>query len=151
MLNWSDFSRQHHDFSARVARCFTRTPHHVLATVRPDGSPRVSGINIFFNGDDMWFGAMSDSQKVRDLDNDPRCAVHSAPLSETLDGGDGRVSGLAVPLSYADVARWNPDTPEDGRYFALRVSRVSLVTVVGKKLVVEMWDTTHGLRIVERL
>lgn len=151
MLNWSDFARHHNDFSTRVAHCFLRTPHHVLATVRRDGSPRVSGINVFFDGDVMWFGAMSGSQKVRDLDKDPRCAVHSAPLSETLDGGDARINGFAMPLTRDVVAHWRPDSPSDGHYYAVRLSHVSLVTVVGEKLVVEMWDTSHGLRIVERL
>lgn len=151
MIKWAQLETNYPEFASRVATCFLAHSHHVLASLHADGSPRVSGINIFFNDGEMWFGSMKGSQKTRDLLRDPRCAVHSAPLSETLENGDVKANGVACQLSPDQVMLWQPESPPGGDYFALRLTRVSLVTVRDEKLVIEMWDTSHGLRIVERL
>jgi hypothetical protein len=151
MIKWAELETNYPDFSSRVAIRFLAHRHHVLASLRPDGSPRVSGINLFFNDGEMWFGSMTGSQKTRDLLRDPRCAVHSAPLSETLESGDVKINGVASRLSREQALLWQPGSPHDGDYFALLLTHVSLVTVRNEKLVIEMWDTSHGLRIVERL
>lgn len=148
---WSEFQGSQPEFSSRVEACLRRHPHHVMATLRRDGSPRVSGINVFINDGVLWCGSMANSRKVSDLDRDSRMALHSAPLSETLVGGDARITGVAKQLSPSLVMKWRPESPEDGRYFEILLNEVSLVTVADEKLVIEMWDTSHQLRIVERI
>lgn len=151
MITWGELETNYPEFAARVATRFLAHSHHVLASLRTDGSPRMSGINIFFNDGEMWFGSMKGSLKTQDLLRDPRCAVHSAPLSETLESGDVKINGTACELRREQALIWQPESPNDGDYFALRLAHVSLVTVRDEKLVIEMWDTSRGLRIVERL
>jgi Pyridoxamine 5'-phosphate oxidase len=50
----------------------------LLATLRRDGSPRISPIEPFFAEGQLLFGAMAWTRKARDLDRDPRCTLHSA-------------------------------------------------------------------------
>lgn len=151
MLRWSEFEAKHPDFALQVAACFLNHHHHVLASLRDDGTPRVSGINVFIHQGEMWFGSMRGSRKTGDLLRDSRCALHSAPLSENLEGGDAKISGVALQISADQALQWRPDSPPNDIYFVLRLKEVSRVTVSGEKLVIEVWDTTRGLRIVERL
>ena len=150
MANWADIELVVPDLAQRIQDRFEGHPHHVLGTLDAAGAPRLSGINVFFNDGVLWFGSMPHARKATDLSRDPRLSLHSAPLSENLDGGDGRVSGVAVPLSAATVARWRPESPADGEFFSVDVQSVHLVEVVDEQLVVTMWDTRHGLRIVKR-
>ena len=48
-----------------------------MATLRRDGSPRISGIECEFEDGELWFGSMSGAVKARDLQRDPRFALHS--------------------------------------------------------------------------
>jgi Pyridoxamine 5'-phosphate oxidase len=150
MTPWAEFCRQSPDLADRIQACFERHPHHVLGTLNAAGAPRLSGINVFFNDGVLWFGSMPSAQKVRDIERDERIAVHSAPLSETLDGGDARVSGHAVRLDARRVRGWRPETPGDGIFFEITIERVHLVEVDNEELVVTMWDSSRGVRIVKR-
>jgi hypothetical protein len=150
MANWADIELAEPHLARRLRGRFESHPHHVLGTLDASGAPRLSGINVFFNEGILWFGSMPHARKAIDLSRDPRLSLHTATLSETLDGGDGRVSGVAVPISSATVARWRPESPTEGVFFSVDVLSVHLVEVVDNQLVVTMWDTRHGLRIVKR-
>lgn len=114
------------------------------------GAPRLSGINVFFNEGVLWFGSMPGARKVHDIHRDPRISLYSAPLREDMEGGDASVSGVAKPLDGKRVMQWKPENPSDGEFFHIDVTRLHLVEVVGEQLVITMWDTDNGLRIVKR-
>lgn len=114
------------------------------------GAPRLSGINVFFNEGVLWFGSMPGARKVHDIRRDPRISLYSAPLREDMEGGDVSVSGVAKPLDGNRVMQWKPENPSDGEFFHIDVTRLHLVEVVGEQLVITMWDTDNGLRIVNR-
>ena len=61
----------------RVRAAFDAHAHKVLATLRADGSPRVSGIEMQFVAGEPWLAGMPDSVKFADLRRDPRFALHS--------------------------------------------------------------------------
>lgn len=150
VVGWQEFNGAAPALAPKVAACFSRHPHHVLGTVDSSGGPRLSGVNVFVNDGVMWFGCMPGSLKSADISRDPRVALHSAPLSETLEGGDARVTGTAHRLDPLRVHAWRPDTPSDGEFFEVSVERVHLVEVDGEELVVTMWDNPRGVRIVRR-
>lgn len=150
MTPWTGFSGSAPDLAGKVRACFERHPHHVLGTIDAHGAPRLSGINVFFDDGVLWFGSMANALKIRDIERDPRVSIHSAPLSETLDGGDARVSGRAVRLEPSRVLAWRPETPTDGAFFEVEIEHAHLVEVVSGELVVTVWDTAHGVRIVRR-
>ena len=150
MMEWGQIEATVPELAARVRARFESHPHHVLGTLTASGAPRLSGINVFFNDGVLWFGSMHGALKARDLSRDARLSLHSATLSKDLNGGDARVSGVAVPLDGHRVSDWQPESPGDGEYFSVVVDHMHVVDVVGEELVITMWDTRRGLRIVNR-
>ena len=150
MANWSVLESEAPVLAVKIRARFEGHAHHVLGTLDSAGAPRLSGINVFFNEGEMWFGSMTGARKVADINRDPRIAVHSATLSEEMAGGDARVSGVAVSLDPQRAARWRPENPAEGNFFSVEIRKVHLVEVAGDELVISMWDTEQGLRIVHR-
>ena len=150
MATWDSITAEAPLLAVQVLARFTGHPHHILGTIELNGAPRLSGINLMWDDGVVWFGCMSDSRKVVDIHRDSRIALHSAPLSAELDGGDARISGRALPLESSRVLAWRPETPSGGVFFQVDIEKVHLVEVEGKDLKVSMWDTESGLRIVNR-
>src|ERR687883_1376464 len=96
MADWSTVSAQVPELAARVRARFEATGLGLLATLRRDGSPRISGIEPLFTDDELWLGMMPDSRKATDLLRDPRFALHSATVDKQVTEGDARLSGEAV-------------------------------------------------------
>lgn len=150
MASWSEFEDEAPDLARSVRARFENHPHHVLGTISRSGAPRLSGINVFFNDGQMWFGSMPGARKVDDLDRDRRVSIHSATLSEDLAGGDARVSGEVRDLDISLARKWRPANPDGGRFFSVEIRRAHLVEVRGEDLIVTMWDESSGLRSVVR-
>jgi len=86
MARWREVAESAPEFAARVRESFESHKHKTIATLRKDGSPRVSGIEAYVVGDELWFGSMPGALKARDLRRDPRFALHGPPV--LLDGAD---------------------------------------------------------------
>src|SRR5260370_25281233 len=89
------------EFGDRVGRVFDSHRHKVLATLRTDGSPRVSGIEVEFADGEVLMGMMPGSVKAQDLPRDPRLALHAASEDPPLDDptrwlGDAKIAGRAI-------------------------------------------------------
>jgi hypothetical protein len=150
MAKWSFFESEAPDLAAKIRSRFEGHPHHILGTLDSTGAPRLSGINVFFNEGVVWFGSMPSALKSLDIKRDPRVSLHSATLSEELDGGDARLSGLALVLDAETAGAWRAENPSDGEFFQIDVQKAHIVEVVQEQLVITMWDTANGLRIVQR-
>ena len=86
------------ELALAVRARFEATKHHVLATLRSDGAPRVSGTEVIIGGDVLALGSMWRAVKALDLRRDGRFALHSNPGDGSMEGGDAKVSGTAVEL-----------------------------------------------------
>jgi general stress protein 26 len=150
MAQWSHFESENPELARKVRLRFESHAHHILGTIDASGAPRLSGLNVFFNDGEVWFGSMSGARKVADMKRDPRISLHSATLSEQLEGGDARISGFARVLDAQRAALWRPENPTAGEFFTIDIRKVHLVEVSGEQLRVSMWDTERGLRIVHR-
>ena len=142
MATWTEFSTEAPEFSAAIAARFSARKHHVLATLRADGSPRVSGTEVQFTDGALRIGSMPGARKARDLQRDPRYALHANPSDETMTEGDAKVSGTAREVTGADLDAIVADYPEetrDAHVFDLDVDEAVLVTVAGDLLHVDLW------------
>src|SRR4051794_41762525 len=89
MVSWRDVEREAPELVARVGEAFARGKHATMATLRADGSPRISGTEVDFTHDgQLRLGSMAGAVKARDLLRDPRGAVHSPTGDPGEDGAD---------------------------------------------------------------
>jgi hypothetical protein len=139
-------SRRSRSSRAGCGRCSTRK---TIATVRADGSPRISGIEAEFEDRELVFGSMPNARKGDDLRRDPRFALHSATV-DPIDGkpeqwpGEAKIYGRAIPRE--------PIPGVEGEQFRADITEVvhTHLNEQGTMLVIEWWTPTHGLRRVER-
>jgi hypothetical protein len=93
MATWSEVTAAAPELAQRARELFEANKHLTLATLRTDGSPRISGIECRFIDGDLWFGSMPDAVKARDLQRDPRFALHSGTGDANQWKGDAKVAG----------------------------------------------------------
>jgi hypothetical protein len=150
MTAWHEVERAEPGFAQRVRELFDAHRHKTIATLRADGSPRISGIEASFEEGELSFGSMPKARKGADLHRDPRFALHSATVdpvegSEAHWPGEAKISGRAV---HAGSTTNGPE----GDLFHADIADV-VHTHLNEKatmLVVEWWTPAHGLRRVER-
>jgi Pyridoxamine 5'-phosphate oxidase len=150
MAKWKDVEHEEPDFAARVRALFDARKHKTLATLRADGSPRISGIEVEFNDGELTFGSMPDARKGTDLVRDPRFALHG-PTVDPPKGhpsgwpGEAKVAGRAVL-----VGDLEGETP--GQLFRAELDEVVLtrLTDAGDRLLIEVWRPGVPLRRIER-
>ncbi|MGE7388338.1 pyridoxamine 5'-phosphate oxidase family protein [Streptomyces sp. NPDC004126] len=152
--NWAAFEKAEPEFAAAVRARFAKFPHHVLATLRKDGSPRVCGLNVDFRGGELWLGMMAGSMKARDLQRDPRFALHTNPgEGMAMPEGDVRISGRAVEIvDPPELHRYaeETDSPHPFHLFHADLTEVVRTTVDGEELVIHTWTPAHGTHTLRR-
>lgn len=149
MAAW-EVERVETEFAERVRTLFDAHRHKTIATVRADGSPRISGIEAVFEDGELTFGSMPNARKGADLRRDPRFALHSATIdpvegSEADWPGEAKVSGRAIAVEQSTKG-------PDGDLFQADISEVVHTHLDEKAalLLIEWWTPTGGLRRVER-
>ena len=153
MTTYDDFAQQAPELAAAVRARFEAERHHVLATLRADGSPRVSGTEVGFRLGQLFLGSMPDARKARDLQRDPRCALHAHTGDGTMAGGDAKVAGRALEVTdEPTLAAFRGDEQPAGPYhlFLLDLAEVVLTTVADDQLVVELWRPGEPVRTTRR-
>jgi hypothetical protein len=146
MASWRELERDAPEFGARVQRAFSAGTNKVLATLRADGSPRVSGSELAFEGGEVTLGMMPHSRKLDDVLRDGRVAIHSPtiePPEGSLGDGDAKLAGMLREIQPSEGAI-------PGTYFALDIREAVITWVERDLLVVESWHPGRGVTRVER-
>jgi hypothetical protein len=141
MASWSEVEAEAPELAARAKWIFDAHIHKTIATLRRDGSPRISGIELEFRDGDAWIGSMRKAVKALDLQRDPRFALHSASGDPPEWEADAKIAGRAEEVT----------NPEHHR-FRLDISEL-VVTGLNEardKLVIESWHQGRGLGRMER-
>jgi hypothetical protein len=150
MTAWQDVEKLEPEFAQRVRALFDAHRHKTIATMRADGAPRISGIEVAFEDGELVFGSMPNARKSADLRRDPRFALHSATI-DPVDGaeaqwpGEAKISGRAVAVGPVTEG-------PDGDRFRADISEVVHTHLNEKatRLVIEWWTPAKGLRKIER-
>lgn len=146
MTSWSDVELAAPDLAQRVRILFDAHRHKTIATLRADGSPRISGIEAAFADGELTFGSMPSARKGADLVRDPRFALHSATV-DPVDGAEAQWPGEAKIAGRAVL------TGTDGAdSFRADITEVVLTHLdeQATRLVVEWWTPQRGLQRAER-
>jgi hypothetical protein len=147
MPAWNQIEQAEPRFAARIQLILDAHIHKTMATLRRDGSPRISGTEVTFKDGELWLGGKSASRKAQDLLRDGRVAIHSAPLDPEMVEGDVKLSARAIPVTdAAALARTFEVRPPGAVFFRLDIDEVVLTRVVSNQLEVEMWTPADGLR-----
>jgi hypothetical protein len=153
--SWKVIEKAEPEFAARVRSLMEAGRHKTIATLRADGSPRISGIECEFTDGDLRFGSMTGARKGADLGRDPRFALHGPSFHPQVgkEGdwpGEAKVAGRA--LLVGPVASDGDNDETDGETFAADITEVVITALnaTATKLVVETWTPDRGLQRVER-
>jgi hypothetical protein len=150
MTTWQDVEAAAPELARRVRSLFDAHKHKTIATLRADGSPRISGIETEFADGELTFGSMPRARKGADLRRDPRCALHSATV-DPVEGAEAQWPGEAKIAGRAIAAGPITEGP-DGDAFRLDISEVvhTHLDPEATMLVVDWWTPGAGLRTVAR-
>src|ERR1051326_5440043 len=150
MTAWRDFEEAAPDFARRVRALFDAHKHKTIATLRADGSPRISGIEAAIEDGELVFGSMMNARKGADLHRDPRFALHSATV-DPVEGAEAQWPGEAKISGRAIAAGPVTEGP-DGDRFRADIAEVvhTHLNPEATMLVVEWGTPAHGLRRVGR-
>jgi hypothetical protein len=155
MASWSEFAAAAPALAERVKERFDAHKHKTMATVRKDGAPRISGIECKFEDGELWIGSMWQAVKARDLQRDPRFAIHSATVDPENWRGEAKIAGTATEvIDDEEIKKRNGEAGENGpsHLFRLDITEASTVGLdeAKTKLVIEVWTAERGVRVIER-
>ena len=147
MAWWEDLVVEQPGFAERVKARFAVREHSTIATLRRDGSPRISALEVDFEQGGLWIGSMPGALKALDLRRDPRLALHcpTEDIPHNDPGswaGDAKISGLAHEVS-------DPERTDQPHRFRVELTEVVLTRVAGSadQIIIETWHPGRGLEL----
>lgn len=114
-----------------------------MATLRRDGSPRISGTEIQLDAGDLRIGSMLGAVKAGDLRRDPRVAIHGPTHDPAKSGrwrGEAKVAGRALEMP----------SDETSHTFRVDLQEVVITRLGGRGLLIESWSPNAGYRVRDR-
>ena len=161
ITTWDDFAGQAPDLAALAASRIAAHGLALLATIRADGSPRISGLEPLITAGQLWLGMMPGSRKVADLERDPRFAMHNATVDKAVVDGDVKINGRVVPVpdGSPDMEVFRNAFAEESGYgaapaamvlFTADLTGVSALRPNGDHLVIDWWHPGDGPHSTKR-
>src|SRR5712664_745114 len=132
MASWAEFEAAQPEFASRVRKLMGSRKHLTMATLRSDGSPRISGTEVQFAGEHLQIGSMPRAVKAMDLVRDPRVAIHGPTHDPSQSGrwrGEAKIAGRAVAVESGD----------ESHRFQIDIREVVITRLGGKGLLIESW------------
>jgi hypothetical protein len=137
MASWHQVEAEAPALAARARGLFDANKHKTLATLRRDGSPRISGIEITFDDGELRFGSMWRAVKALDLQRDPRFAIHSASDGAGFQA-DAKVAGRVEEVG----------SGQGSHLFRADITELVVTSLGGDPpdhLVIESWHAGRGV------
>jgi hypothetical protein len=155
VASWSEVEAGAPELAALARAYLDAHVHKTLATLRRDGSPRISGTEIEFRDGEMWLGSMWQAMKALDLRRDPRFALHSGSDDPPDWNGDAKVAGRLEEITDPErVAEINGPKAPPGPSHLFRADIAELVVVhLGEPadhLVIDAWHEGRGVSSLRR-
>jgi hypothetical protein len=147
--SWSEVEAEAPELAARAREFFDVNKHKTLATLRRDGSPRISGTEVDFADGEIWLGSMWKAVKALDLRRDPRFAIHSGSVDPDRGWeGDAKLAGTVEEIDDAAVKEARGGGAGDRPYHLFRAEITELVVVSlsesRDRMVIESWHEGRG-------
>jgi nitroimidazol reductase NimA-like FMN-containing flavoprotein (pyridoxamine 5'-phosphate oxidase superfamily) len=159
VASWTEVADAAPEIAALARSRIEATGLAFLATLRRDGSPRISGVEPMWVGAELYLGMMPDSRKVHDLHRDPRCCLHNASIDKDVTEGDVKITArafevddLAVKEAIRDDVRERTghDLGTGFPVFRMDVVEIATIRPDGDHLVIDSWREGQPPRRVQR-
>jgi Pyridoxamine 5'-phosphate oxidase len=167
MATWTEFAADAPELAAQAEKRLVATGLMMLATLRRDGSPRISPMEpvvvddtLVLHDGRLWLGMMNDATKSRDLQRDGRFMAHCATVDKMVSEDDVKFWGVATPVtdtdrltSFADdIFRSTGYRFEVGQFDAFEVDLhgASSVGIAGDAMIVRTWLVGKGVTVTEK-
>jgi hypothetical protein len=154
MPSWAEVEAEAPELAALARELLDAFTHKTLATLRRDGSPRISGTEVEFRDGEMWLGSMWRSMKALDLQRDPRFALHSGSVDPPDWRADAKVAGRVEEITDPVQVVAINEEKAPGRSHLFRADVTELVVVrlgdPADHLVIESWHAGRGTTRRER-
>jgi pyridoxamine 5'-phosphate oxidase-like protein len=162
MTSWTDFAAEAPRIAGIFARRHAATGNLcMLATLRPDGFPRISPMEPQFFEDDLWLAGMPGTAKFEDLVTDPRFSLHTATIDTHVTEGDAKIWGTVQDVHdqvlherYAESRFKRTGFDLRGRqfehFFRARPEGAAAVEVVDGHLDVTVWKHGSKERVIRK-
>lgn len=143
---WRDFEEAAPELARLGRERFERTSVTLVATLRRDGSPRISPVEPYLVLGRLLLGMMSRSGKAADLLRDSRCSVHSSVSDVNGSEGEFQLHGRGVlvesdDIRHGDYSAWWHSLPREAcRLFSVDIDSATFVD----------WDIQKGEMRVKR-
>jgi Pyridoxamine 5'-phosphate oxidase len=141
--SWREVEGQAPELSALARTFFDAFTHKTLATLRRDGSPRISGTELELSDGEAWLGSMWRAVKALDLQRDPRFALHSGSADPDDWRGDAKIAGRAEEVTEPGAT---------SHRFRLDITELVVVRLgdPADHIVIESWHARRGLSSLRR-
>ena len=137
-MNWRELETAAPAIARLGRERLDETSVALLATIRDDGSPRISPVEPCFARGHLIFGSMAWSPKTRELSRDPRCVLHSAITGPDRGEGElklyGRATAADEQVGKSCRDGWWIAAPDAAVVFDLDIEEAAFVT----------WDLQRG-------
>jgi hypothetical protein len=143
MSTWGDFEQAVPELAAAGRERVELHGFMLLGTIRRDGTPRISPVEVRVVDGELAMCLMRGSTKERDVRRDPRVVLHS-PMLNSDDPNEelklrGRLVEVADPHLRAAAALWT--APPELDVFTLDVESAALVAWSKGEMTVQSWRT----------
>src|SRR5262245_7126969 len=109
MATWTEFAAEAPELAAQTEKRLVATGLMMLATLRRDGSPRISPMEpvvvddtLVLRDGRLWLGMMNDATKSRDLQRDGRFMAHCATADKMVAEDDVKFWAVATSVTDHD-------------------------------------------------
>jgi hypothetical protein len=155
MASWSQIEAEAPELTGLARGFLDAHVHKTLATLRRDGSPRISGSEVIFAEGELWLGSMWQSVKALDLRRDPRFALHSVSQDAPAWSGDAKIAGRVEEIEDAErkaAIIGAKGGPGPSHLFRAEITELAVVRLNESrdKLVIESWHPDRGVTRRER-
>ena len=157
-MSWANFEAAAPELERAARSVIERDGFVYVGTVRRDGAPRISPVEVHIVHGRLMLVMVAGSWKARDLARDPRVTLQS-PVPNAADPGvevkvRGRVTAVEEEqrAATADAVEarsgWRPQV--SWRFVAVDVEAVAALAWEHGEMVLTRWDREAGLRDPER-
>ncbi|MFI6223521.1 pyridoxamine 5'-phosphate oxidase family protein [Nocardia salmonicida] len=162
MTTWSQFTEEAPSVAALFLRRHQATGKLcMLATLRADGSPRISPIEPMVFEGMLVLAGMPNTRKFDDLARDPRFCLHTATVDTMVADGDAKLFGTVTDLQDETVhARFAQKLFDDSgfdirgqkfdHFYIADLTGASTVEVRDDRLDITVWKPGAGETIVHK-